>query len=86
MEKFKINDLDIEVNVAVIKKFLDKIEFPMQRSSSGFISSSLMICWNESNFLCLIRLLTIITFLKSFTIPSANAFASWDVRAPAVTR
>ena len=29
MQKFKINDLDIEVNNNGIKKFLDKIEFPI---------------------------------------------------------
>ncbi|WP_342276283.1 hypothetical protein [Spiroplasma endosymbiont of Nebria brevicollis] len=29
MQKFKINDLDIEVNITSIKKFLDKIEFPI---------------------------------------------------------
>lgn len=29
MQKFKINDLDIEINLSTIKKFLDKIEFPI---------------------------------------------------------
>lgn len=29
MQKFKINDLDIEVNISFIKKFLDRIEFPI---------------------------------------------------------
>lgn len=29
MQKFKINDLDIEVNISGIKRFLDKIEFPI---------------------------------------------------------
>lgn len=29
MEKLKINNLDIELNINVIGKFLDKIEYPI---------------------------------------------------------
>ncbi|WP_425381331.1 hypothetical protein [Spiroplasma endosymbiont of Polydrusus pterygomalis] len=29
MEKLKLNDLDIEININVINKFLDKIEYPI---------------------------------------------------------